>query len=116
MATGRGGLGVNPTEALIRQLGEWALRFLLITLAASPVNRWLKWRLLLEYRRMFGLFAFVYACLHLFAYLWFDHFFVWLELIEDLIKRPFITLGMIAWLLLLPLALTSTRRAVKRIG
>jgi sulfoxide reductase heme-binding subunit YedZ len=111
-----GQLGANPTEALIRQLGEWGLRFLLLTLAATPVNRFFKWRLLLRHRRMIGLFAFFYAVLHFCAFIWFDHFFDWGELLKDILKRPFITLGMAAWLLLLPLAITSGRWAVRHMG
>ncbi len=111
-----GQLGANPTEALIRQLGEWGLRFLLLTLAATPINRFFKWGLLLRHRRMIGLFAFVYAVLHFCAFIWFDHFFDWGELLRDILKRPFITLGMAAWLLLLPLAITSGRWAVRRMG
>jgi len=111
-----GGLGANPTEALIRQLGVWALRFLLLTLLATPLNRWLKWGLLLRYRRMLGLFAFFYALFHFSAFIWLEHFFDWTELGEDILKRPFITLGMAAWLTLLPLAVTSSRWAVRRLG
>lgn len=111
-----GALGANPTEALIRQLGEWALRFLLLTLAATPLNRWFKWGLLLRYRRMLGLFAFFYALFHFSSYLWFELFFDWGELGRDIVKRPFITLGMAAWAMLLPLALTSSLWAVKRLG
>jgi sulfoxide reductase heme-binding subunit YedZ len=109
-------LGANPVEALIRELGEWALRLLLLTLAATPLQRWLKWGLLLRYRRMLGLFAFFYALLHLLAFIWFEHFFAWSELLTDIIKRPFIAFGMVAWLMLLPLAVTSSRRAVRRLG
>ncbi|MBL4621888.1 MAG: sulfoxide reductase heme-binding subunit YedZ [Immundisolibacteraceae bacterium] len=109
-------MGANPTEALIRELGQWALRFLLITLTATPAQRWLGWGLLLSYRRMLGLFSFFYGLLHLIGFVWFEHFFNWQELLEDILKRPFITLGMLALLLLIPLAMTSTRRAVRRFG
>ncbi len=111
-----GGLGANPTETLIRELGQWGLRLLLITLMATPVRRWLGWGLLLAYRRMIGLFAFFYVLLHLFGFIWFDHFFDWQAVLADIVKRPFITLGMVALLLLIPLALTSTRRAVLKLG
>ena len=114
VATNR--LGVNPTETLIRELGQWALRFLLITLTATPARRWFGWGLLLSYRRMLGLFGFFYGILHLIGFIWFEHFFNWQELLADVVKRPFITLGMLALILLLPLAITSTRRAVKRLG
>lgn len=109
-------LGANPTEALIRQLGEWGLRFLLLTLAATPFNRFFKWGALLRHRRMVGLFAFFYAALHFCTFIWFDHFFEWREVLQDILKRPFITLGMMAWLLLLPLAITSGRWAIRRMG
>ena len=111
-----GGLGANPTETLIRELGQWGLRLLLITLMATPARRWLGWGLLLTYRRMVGLFAFFYVLLHLLGFIWFDHFFDWQEVLADVVKRPFITLGMLALLLLVPLALTSTRRAVIWLG
>jgi len=115
-AAATGGLGANPTEALIRQPGVWALRFLLVTLLATPLNRWLKWGLLLRYRRMLGLFAFFYALFHFSVFIWLEHFFDWAELGEDILQRPFITLGMAAWLMLLPLAITSGRWAVRRLG
>lgn len=115
-AAATGGLGANPTEALIRQPGVWALRFLLVTLLATPLNRWLKWGLLLRYRRMLGLFAFFYAFFHFSVFIWLEHFFDWAELGEDILQRPFITLGMAAWLMLLPLAITSGRWAVRRLG
>lgn len=109
-------LGANPTDTLIRELGQWALRFLLITLTATPARRWLGWGFLLSYRRMLGLFGFFYGLLHLIGFIWFEHFFNWQELLEDILKRPFITLGMLALLLLVPLAVTSTRGAVRRLG
>ncbi len=109
-------LGVNPLEAVTHETGEWTLRFLLITLAVTPCIRLLKAPGLLRFRRMLGLFAFFYASLHLGTYLWFDKFFDWLEIWLDIQDRLFITAGMTAFLLLIPLALTSTRRAMRALG
>ena len=109
-------LGANPIEALTRDTGEWALRFLLITLCMSPLRRYMGWNWPLRVRRMLGLFAFFYVCVHLTSYLWLDQFFDWSEILRDIFKRPFITVGMAAFLLLIPLAVTSTRRMQKRLG
>jgi len=108
-----GGLGVNPIEFVTRSLGTWTLNLLLITLAITPLRRLTGQGHWLRYRRMLGLFAFFYATLHLTSYLWFDQFFDWAEIVKDIYKRPFITVGMAAFALLLPLALTSTDRAVR---
>jgi len=107
------GLGANPIEFVTRSLGTWALNFLLITLAITPLRKLTgngKW---LRYRRMLGLFAFFYAALHLTSYLWFDQFFDWYEIWKDIVKRPFITVGMFSFMLLAVLAATSTHRAIK---
>lgn len=109
-------LGANPIEALTRGLGDWALRLLLITLAVTPLRRLSGWAWLLKLRRMLGLFAFFYASLHLIAYLWLDQFFDWAEIGRDILKRPFITVGMAAFLMLVPLAATSTAKMIKRLG
>lgn len=109
-------LGANPFEELTRQSGLWTLRFLLLTLAMTPLRRLLGRPWPLRYRRMLGLFTFFYASAHLLTYLWFDQFFDWQEIFTDIAKRPFITVGMLAWLLLLPLALTSTKGMMKRLG
>ncbi len=109
-------LGANPIEVLTHQTGSWGLYFLLITLSISPLRKFANANWLIQLRRMLGLFAFFYACLHLTVYLWLDQYFVWDAIIEDIVKRPYITLGFSAWLLLLPLALTSTRRAVRHLG
>ncbi len=109
-------LGVNPLETLTRSTGAWALRFLLLTLLVTPLIRVAKAPALLRYRRMLGLFAFFYASLHLGTYLWFDKFFDWTEVWLDIQDRPFITAGMTAFVLLAPLALTSTRRAQRALG
>jgi sulfoxide reductase heme-binding subunit YedZ len=110
------GLGTNPIEEITHRSGDWTLRFLLITLCVSPL-RWLTgWTALLRLRRMLGLFAFFYATLHLFTYLWLDQFFLWGEIAADIVKRPFITVGMAAFVILLALAATSTQGAVRRLG
>jgi sulfoxide reductase heme-binding subunit YedZ len=109
-------LGANPVEAVTRGLGDWALRFLLITLAVTPLRKLTGWHVLARLRRMLGLFAFFYATLHLTTYLWFDQFFAWSEIAQDIFKRPFITVGMAAFVLLVPLAATSSNYAVRRLG
>lgn len=109
-------LGANPFEALTRQSGEWTLRFLLIVLAITPLRKITGQAWLMAYRRMLGLYVFFYACLHLTTYIWFDQFFDWDEIVTDIIKRPFITVGMLAFVLLLPLAITSTNNWMRRLG
>ena len=111
-----GGLGVNPIEAVNRFLGDWALRFLLISLAVSPVKEIVGWPLVMRFRRMLGLFAFFYVALHLSSWIVLDQFFAWRHIWADIVKRPFITIGMLAFLLLVPLAATSTSGMVKRLG
>lgn len=109
-------LGANPFEVLTRSTGEWTLRFLLITLAMTPLRQLTGSTWPLRLRRMFGLFTFFYVCVHLLTYIWLDHFFDWEEIWTDIIKRPFITLGMLAFTLLLPLAFTSTKKMMRRLG
>ena len=109
-------LGANPLETLTRSTGTWTLRFLLLTLLISPLIRVTKLPLLLRYRRMLGLFAFYHGTVHLGTYLWFDKFFDWQEIWLDIQDRLFITAGMTAFVLLVPLALTSTRRAMRALG
>lgn len=106
-------LGANPVEKLTHQTGLWGLYFLLITLSITPLKKFtgLTWPVSL--RRMLGLFAFFYACLHLTVYFWLDQSFVWQAILEDIFKRPYITLGLAAWLLLLPLALTSNQFSMR---
>ncbi|MBI2241027.1 MAG: sulfoxide reductase heme-binding subunit YedZ [Magnetospirillum gryphiswaldense] len=111
-----GSLGVNPVETLNRTLGDWALRFLLLALAVTPVRQWTHWAPLARLRRMMGLFAFFYVCLHLASYVGVDLFFDWAALWKDVVKRTYITLGMGCFLLLLPLALTSTDGMIRRLG
>lgn len=109
------GLGVNPIEFITRSLGTWALSFLLLTLAVTPVRKLTGWNQIQRVRRMLGLTAFFYALLHWTSYLWLDQFFDWAEILRDIVKRPFITVGMLTFLLLLPLAATSTDAAMRRL-
>ena len=109
-------LGANPLEAIIRGLGDWALRILLIILAISPLRRLLNWPQILRIRRMLGLYTYFYTALHLMGYLWFEQFFDWEETWFDLKERPFITIGMVAAVLLTPLAITSTKGMIRRLG
>ena len=111
-----GHLGANPIETLIRQLGVWGLRLLLVGLAITPAARILKQPRLVRFRRTIGLFAFSYIVLHLFSYVGVDLFFDWNQLWKDILKRPFITLGMLGFVLLIPLAVTSTNGWVIRMG
>ncbi len=109
-------LSANPIDDITDRTGIWALRFLLLSLLATPLRRWTGRPWPLRLRRMLGLFAFFYACLHLLTWLVLDQFFNWTEILSDIAKRPFITLGLLAFLALVPLAATSTRAAVKRLG
>ena len=109
-------LGANPIEQLTRSLGEWSLRFLLLTLALTTLRRAVDWAQALRLRRMLGLYAFFYAVLHWLSYLWLDQFFDWGEIGRDLLKRPFITIGMLAFVLMIPLAATSFKAAIRKLG
>jgi sulfoxide reductase heme-binding subunit YedZ len=111
-----GALGANPIETLIRFNGDWALRFLLIALAVTPIRLVTGWVDVLRLRRMLGLFAFFYVCLHMLAYVGLDQYFAWGAIWKDIVKRVYITIGMGAFLTLIPLALTSTNGMVKRLG
>ncbi len=111
-----GNLGANPIEAVTHATGEWTLRFLLITLSVTPLRTLLKKPELIRYRRMLGLFAFFYGCLHLLTYVWLDQFFHWREIVADVGKRPFITAGFTAFVLMVPLAATSTSGWIRRLG
>lgn len=111
-----GGLGVNPIETITLFTGRWTLRLLLVTLAVTPVRRLFHWNRVIAFRRMLGLFAFFYACLHLLTYLVLDQFFDWQTIVEDVTERPFIMAGMGAFALLTPLALTSTQNSIRRLG
>lgn len=109
-------LGANPIEFITRNTGDWTLYFLCMTLAVTPLRRLSNWNWLIRLRRMLGLFVFFYASLHFTTFLWFDHFFDLDEMIKDVVKRPFITVGFSAFLLLIPLAVTSTNSMVRRLG
>lgn len=109
-------LGVDPVETLTHETGEWCLRFLLITLCVTPLRRYTGISWLIKLRRMLGLFAFFYACLHFTTYIWLDQFFEWKEILLDIPKRPFITVGFLAFVLMIPLALTSSKLIIQRLG
>lgn len=109
-------LGANPAEFINRATGRWTLRFLLITLAVTPLRMLTGWHWLLRFRRMLGLFAFFYAVTHFTSYAGFDRVFELDEILKDIAKRPFITVGFTALLLLIPLAVTSTNAMVRRLG
>ena len=116
MSTWGVGLGANPIEKITHATGDWILRFLLITLAITPLRKLLGVPALIKFRRMFGLFAFFYACLHFTTYIWLDKFFNLHEMLADVAKRKFITVGFTAFVLLIPLALTSTAGSIRRLG
>lgn len=109
-------LGANPIEAITHGTGDWTLTFLLITLSVSPLRKLTHQYWLIGLRRMFGLFAFFYGILHLTTYVWLDKFFNVHEMLADIAKRKFITAGMTAFVLMLPLALTSTRWSIRKLG
>jgi methionine sulfoxide reductase heme-binding subunit len=111
-----GGLGANPVEFVTHSTGDWTLRFLLITLAITPVRRVIAMPSVIRFRRMFGLFAFFYGCLHFLTYIWFDKFFDIEDILKDVDKRPFITIGFASLLLMIPLAVTSTAAWIRRLG
>lgn len=109
-------LGANPIEEVLHRLGWWGLVFLTISLAISPVRRLTGWNRLIRYRRFVGLCAFAYVTAHFLAYIVLDQFFAWSYIIEDIVERPFIMSGFAAWLLLIPLAITSTKGWIRRLG
>ena len=109
-------LGANPVETINRFTGDWVLRFLLATLAVTPLRRLFGWNALLRYRRMLGLFAFFYVCLHFLSYAWLDQYFAIADIIKDVAKRPYITVGFACFLMLIPLAATSTNAMIRRLG
>jgi len=111
-----GGLGANPIEFITHSTGDWTLIFLCVTLGVTPLRRLTKQYWLIRLRRMFGLFAFFYAALHFTTYIWLDKFFALHEMIKDVSKRPFITAGFTAFLLLVPLAVTSSSGWIRRLG
>ena len=109
-------LTANPIKEITHFTGEWALNFLLLTLAITPIRKLTGLNALIAYRRMLGLYAFFYACLHFATYLVLDQFFDWREILLDVAKRPYITVGFAAFILLIPLAVTSTNKMVQRLG
>jgi methionine sulfoxide reductase heme-binding subunit len=111
-----GNLGVNPAETIQLETGRWTLKFLLLSLTVTPVRRLTGWNMVIQFRRMLGLFAFFYATLHFLSYWAFDLSFAFVAMAGDIYKRPFIALGFAAFLLLIPLALTSTKGWIRRLG
>jgi len=111
-----GGLTANPIEYITHATGDWTLRFLVITLAVAPLRKILGLSDLIRFRRMFGLFAFFYGCLHFTTYIWLDKFFDLAEVWKDVAKRPFITVGFLGFVLMIPLAITSTAGWIRRLG
>jgi methionine sulfoxide reductase heme-binding subunit len=111
-----GGLGANPIEFITHATGDWTLRFLSITLAVTPLRKLLRLPDLIRFRRMLGLFGFFYGCLHFLTWLILDKFFDWNEIVKDVAKRPFITAGFTGFVLLIPLAVTSTAGWIRRLG
>ena len=111
-----GGLGANPVEQITRTTGDWTLRLLLLTLAVTPLRRLTGWSELLRLRRMIGLYSFFYAGLHLTTYVWLDQGFNLAWVLEDVLERPYITVGFAAFLMLLPLAITSNQWSIRRLG
>ena len=111
-----GELTANPIEFITHATGDWTLRFLIITLCVTPFRKILRLPELIRFRRMLGLFAFFYACLHFTTYIWLDKFFDLSEMWKDIAKRKYITVGFTAFLLLIPLAITSTAGWIRRLG
>ena len=111
-----GDLGANPLERVTDVTGQWGLRFLLLTLAITPLRRLTGWSSLQRFRRMLGLFVFFYITLHFLTWVWLDQELLWQNILADIAKRPYVTVGFSAWILLLPLAATSTRGMMRRLG
>jgi methionine sulfoxide reductase heme-binding subunit len=110
------GLTANPIEFITHATGDWTLRFILITLCVTPLRKLFALPDLIRFRRMFGLFAFFYGCLHFTTYIWLDKFFDLAEMWKDVAKRPYITMGFTGFVLLIPLAITSTTGWIRRLG
>jgi methionine sulfoxide reductase heme-binding subunit len=111
-----GGLGANPISEITHTTGDWTLRFVLITLTVTPLRRLSGWNAVIRLRRMLGLFAFFYGCLHFLTYLVLDQFFDVGAIVKDIAKRPYITIGFTGFLAMIPLALTSTAASIRRLG
>jgi sulfoxide reductase heme-binding subunit YedZ len=112
----QGDLTANPIEFITHWTGDWAIRFLVITLAITPLRRLTGWNPIIQLRRMLGLFSFFYATLHFLTWFVLDWFFDFRQMAEDIVMRPFITLGMATFVMLLALALTSTQKSIRRLG
>lgn len=112
----RGQLGANPTEFATRTTGVLTLIFLILALAVTPLRKALGLPWMIKFRRLLGLYGFFYGCVHLLTYVWFDKFFGFALIGEDIVKRPYITVGMASFIMLIPLALTSTQKSIKRLG
>src|SRR5207249_11949900 len=110
------GLSANPIKDVTEFTGIWTLRFLMITLAITPLRKLTGWSSLIRLRRMLGLFTFFHGFIHLMTYIWLDQFFMWGEIAKDILKRPFITSGMAAFTFMIPLAITSTKKWIGRLG
>jgi len=110
------GLGANPVEVITHSTGDWTLIFILATLSITPLRQLTRQYWLVGVRRMAGLFAFFYGSLHFLTYIWLDKFFDFHEMFKDIVKRPFITVGFSAFVLMIPLALTSTAGSIRRLG
>ena len=109
-------LGANPIEFLERSTGTWALVFLMISLSMTPFRQWCGFNEFIQFRRMLGLYMFFYACLHIICYVWLDHWFDLNEIANDITKHPYVLVGFMAFLLSIPLAITSTKAMMKRLG
>ena len=109
-------LGANPPEYILHSTGEWALRLVILTLLLSSLKRVFNWYRILQLRRMIGLFTFFYASLHCLSYVWFEQGFSWYDIYNDVWQRPFITVGLTAFLCMIPLAVTSSNRMMRQMG
>lgn len=110
------GLGANPVEFVERSTGTWALVFLMLTLSITPIRQWSGANGFIQYRRMLGLCMFFYACLHIISYVWLDHWFDLSEIIKDITKHPYVLVGFSAFIISIPLAITSTNGMMRRLG
>jgi len=111
-----GNLSANPISDITNETGIWALRFVVITLSITPLRKITRWHWLTKFRRMAGLFAFFYGSLHFMTYIWLDQFFDWQSIAHDISKRPFITVGLASFVLMIPLAVSSTQKMIRRLG
>lgn len=115
-ATLEGGLGANPIEALTHTTGEWGLNLLVMSLAITPLRRWLHWNVLMRFRRLLGVASFIYLLAHFLIFLVFDHLFDLHTILEDIIERPYITVGFLGFILMIPLAITSFSVIQRKMG